>query len=73
MEYISGEYTATIKLKIDYTENSVHFTEKQENYFDTAGFVLISTEIEKAYIEHNGMVIDLTDRLTEEEKKLLIS
>jgi hypothetical protein len=72
MEYLSAEYTATVELKIDYTENFVEFTEKHENYFDTTGYADISTVIGKAYIEYNGKVIDLTDRLTEEEKKFLI-
>lgn len=73
MEYISAEYTARVELIIDYTENFVEFTEKQENYFDTKGYADISTEIDRVYVEHNGKTIDLTDRLTEEEKKLLIS
>ena len=72
MEYISAEYTSKVELIIDYTHNSVHFNEKHENYFDTKGIVDISTELDRAYIEYNGTIIDLTDRLTEEEKKLLI-
>jgi hypothetical protein len=73
MEYISAEYTSRVELKVDYTHNSVHFNEKQENYFDTKGVVDVSTEIDRVYVECNGKVIDLTDRLTDEEKKLLIS